>query len=109
MKIAHMYTNIMYEFQNSTCKTVGEKPWTKLCPQTEGRMDSHGDSSISPSTWLCVLGGKGIKSLQTTISDLLKMVESSPNGWKTLRKGEISCYEQLLVPQCFQKTCTADM
>ena len=28
----------------------------------------------------------------------------------TAGKGEIACYEQfLLFPQCFQKTCTADM
>ena len=41
MKIAHaqlhMYTNIMYNFQSSTCKTVGEKLRTKLCPRTDGR------------------------------------------------------------------------
>ena len=41
MKIAHaqhyMYTNIMYKFQSSMCKTVGEKRPTKLCPQTDGR------------------------------------------------------------------------
>ena len=30
----HMYTNIMYKFQSSTCKTVGEKLQTKLSPQT---------------------------------------------------------------------------
>ena len=46
----HTYTNIMYNFQSSTCKTVGEKLLTKLCPQTDGRMnkrtDSHGDSNI---------------------------------------------------------------
>ena len=37
MKIAHaqlhMYTNIMYKYQSSLCKTVGEKLRTKLCPQ----------------------------------------------------------------------------
>ena len=28
----------------------------------------------------------------------------------TVRKGEIACYKQfLLLQQCFQKTCTADM
>ena len=44
MKIAqiHMYTNIMYKFQNSMCKTVGEKLRTKLCPRT----DSHGDTPL---------------------------------------------------------------
>ena len=31
----HMYTNIMYKFQSSTCKTVGEKLQTKLCPWTD--------------------------------------------------------------------------
>ena len=50
MKIAlaqlHMYTNIMYKFQSSTCKTVGEKLRTKL--STDRRTDSHGDSSIPP-------------------------------------------------------------
>ena len=43
MKIAHaqlhMYTNIMYKFQSSTCKTVGEKLLTKLCPQKDGWTD----------------------------------------------------------------------
>ena len=43
MKIAHaqlhMYTNIMNKFQSSTCKTVGEKLWTKLCPRTDRCMD----------------------------------------------------------------------
>ena len=44
-----------------------------------------------------------------TISNLIKMAESSPKGQKTLEKGEIAHYEQfLLFPQCFQKTCTAD-
>ena len=41
MKIAHaqlhMYTNIMYKFQSSMCKTVGEKLQTKLCPQADGQ------------------------------------------------------------------------
>ena len=40
MKIAHaklhMYKNIRYKFQSSTCKTVGEKLQTKLCPRTDG-------------------------------------------------------------------------
>ena len=59
MKIAHaqlhMYTNIMYKFQSSTCKTVGEKLHTKLCPWT----DSHGDSSIPPPPLRCGGGGEG--------------------------------------------------
>ena len=41
MKIAnaqlHMYTYIMYKFQSSTYKTVGEKLRTNLCPRTDGR------------------------------------------------------------------------
>ena len=45
MKIAyaqlHMYTNIMYKFQNSTCKTVGENLQTKLCPRTDRWMDGQ--------------------------------------------------------------------
>ena len=53
----HMYTNIMYKFQSSTCKTVGEKLRTKLCPQTDRQTDSHGDSSIPP---LHFVGGGGI-------------------------------------------------
>ena len=50
------------------------------------------------------------KSLQRTISNLMKMAESSPKRVEnTLEKGEIARYEQfLLFPQCFQKTCTAD-
>ena len=43
MKIAyaqlHIHTNIMYKFQSSTWKTVGEKLQTKLCPQTDGQTD----------------------------------------------------------------------
>ena len=68
MKIAHaqlhMCTNITYKFQGSTCKTVGEKLRTKLCPRTDGwtgnQTDSHGDSSITPPP-RCG-GGGGIKS-----------------------------------------------
>ena len=41
-----------------------------------------------------------------TISNLTKMAESYPNGWKTVGKGEIAHHEQfLLFPQCFQKVC----
>ena len=44
------------------------------------------------------------------ISNWMKMAESSKTGRKHCGKGEIACYEQfLLFPQCFQKTCTADM
>ena len=43
MKIAHaqlhMYTNIMYKFQSSACKTVEEKLQTKLCLWTDWRTD----------------------------------------------------------------------
>ena len=39
----------------------------------------------------------------------MKMVECSPRVENTLGKGEIARYEQFLpLPQCFQKTCTAD-
>ena len=39
----HIYTNIMYKFQSSTgtCKTVGEKLWTKLCPRTDRQTNGH--------------------------------------------------------------------
>ena len=39
------------------------------------------------------------------------MAESFPIGFKNiLGKGEIARYEQfLLIPQCFQKTCTQDI
>ena len=45
------------------------------------------------------------KSLQTTISSLMKMVESSLNRWEnTAGKGEITRYEQfLLLPAVFSK------
>ena len=35
----HMYTNIVYKFQSSTFKTVGEKLQTILCPWTDGQTD----------------------------------------------------------------------
>ena len=50
------------------------------------------------------------KSLQTTISNVMKVAKSSLK-WveKTVGKGENARYEQfLLFPQCFQKTYTAD-
>ena len=50
------------------------------------------------------------KSLQTTISNLMKN-ERKLTKWveNAVGKGEIARYEQfLLFPQCFQKTCTAD-
>ena len=37
----HMYKNIMYKFQTSTCKTVGEKHRTKLCPRADGGTDGR--------------------------------------------------------------------
>ena len=51
------------------------------------------------------------KSLQTTISNLLKMAKSSPNGVENpVGKGEHASYKQFLrFPQSFQKTCIADM
>ena len=49
----HMYINIMYKFQRSTCKTVGVKALDKIVSM-DRRMDSHCNFSISPSTLLCV-------------------------------------------------------
>ena len=50
MKIAHaqlhMYTNIMYKFPSSTCKTVGEKLLINLCPQTDKQMDGRTATAI---------------------------------------------------------------
>ena len=48
--------------------------------------------------------------LQTTISNLMKMVESSSKRVEnSVGKEEIARYEQfLLFPHCFQKTATAD-
>ena len=45
-----------------------------------------------------------------TISNLIKMVESSPKSVEnTVGKGEIDGHKQfLLFPQCFQKTCISD-
>ena len=58
MKIAHaqlhMYTNIMYKFQNNICKTVGEKLRTKLCPWTDGRTAMA--IPVYPPTLRCVGG-----------------------------------------------------
>ena len=51
------------------------------------------------------------KSLQTIISNLMKVAEHSPTWFakqveNTVGKGEIARYEQfLLFPQCFQKNC----
>ena len=48
--------------------------------------------------------------LQTTISKLMKMAESTLKKVEnTVGKGEIARYKQFLFfPQCFQKTCNAD-
>ena len=50
------------------------------------------------------------QSLQTTISNLMKMEESSQDEEKNaVEKREIARYDQfLLFLQCFQKACTAD-
>ena len=57
-----------------------------------------------------ILNSSKRKSLQMTISSLVKMAGSFPIGQKTLvGKGEIARYEQfLLFPKHFQKTFTAD-
>ena len=49
-------------------------------------------------------------SLQTTISNLMKMAESSLKLVEnTVGKGKVACYEQfLLFPQSFRKICTAN-
>ena len=48
------------------------------------------------------------KSSQTTISNLMKMVGSSPNWKKTLGQEEIALCEQfLLFTLCFQKICNS--
>ena len=52
------------------------------------------------------LFGRGLKSLQKTILNLMKTVERVEN---TVGKGGIAHYEQfLLFPQSFQKICSAD-
>ena len=52
--------------------------------------------------------------LKEFAGDHLKFDENGRMFYKqvenTVEKGEIACYKQfLLFPQCFQKTCTADM
>ena len=51
MKIAlallNMYPNIMYKFQSSMCKTVGEKLLAKLCPRTDEWTDRQMDMKIT--------------------------------------------------------------
>ena len=55
MKIAHaqldMYTNIMYKFQSSTCKTVREELRTKLCPRTDRQTDRQTDGRTDRQPW----------------------------------------------------------
>ena len=84
MKIAqaqlHMYTNIMYKFQSSSCKTVGENLGTKLCPWTDRRMDSHGDSSTPPSTSLW----GGIIILQADIMGIFDTLKIYTNSYVLL-------------------------
>ena len=69
----HMYTNIMYKFQSSTCKTVGEKLRTKFIPPT----DSHCNSSIPPST---SLGGDIITSI-FSFPTIFSNACYTLNGW----------------------------
>ena len=69
MKIAHaqldMYTNIMYKFQSSTCKTVGEKLQTKIVSteQIDKWMDGQTDrwtaTALFQYTPLNFMGGGG--------------------------------------------------
>ena len=60
-----MYTNIMYNFQSSTCKTVGEKPRTKFCPRT--------DMAIPVNPLHFVVGG---------IHIVLPLMRNHNNIWK---------------------------
>ena len=50
-----------------------------------------------------------LKKLQITVSNLTKMVESSPDKVENAVEKDVALYEQfLLFPLSFQKTCTAD-
>ena len=73
----HMCTNIMYKFQSSTCKTVGEKLRTKLCPQTDGQTDRQTDGQpwrfqYTPPPLRCG-GGGGIKITSINSNNLPKL------------------------------------
>ena len=47
--------------------------------------------------------------LQTTTLNLMKMVQSSPNGWKTQwEKEKLLITSNISFSQCFEKACTAD-
>ena len=53
-------------------------------------------------------------NLKEFAEDNFKFDENGGNFYKraenTEEKGEFACYEQFLIlPQCFQRTCTADM
>ena len=120
----------MYKFQSSTCKTVGEKLRTKLCPRT----DINGDFSIPPSTSLCGINTTFKESSLCSESSQNISFNSLPNDkildWSKLKafaddtinvtqkfkfvlgrvenivgKGENAAHcHFLLFPQCFQKT-----
>ena len=49
-----MYISVMYKFQSSTCKTVGEKLRTKLCPRTDGRADRRTDRRTDGRTAMAI-------------------------------------------------------
>ena len=58
-----------------------------------------------------ILDSSKLKEVADDNFELMKMAEKSPK-WveNTVGKGEIARFEQfLLFPQCFKKTCTADM
>ena len=69
MKIAHaqlnMYTNIMYKFQSSACKTLGEKLRTKLCPRTDRQTDGQTAMAIPVYPPPLHYGGYNEKYLHT--------------------------------------------
>ena len=72
MKIAqgqlHMYTNIMFKFQSSMCKTVGEKLLTKLCPWTDKRTAMAIPVYPPP---LCCGGGKITVQRETILTPIV--------------------------------------
>ena len=100
----HMYTNIMYKFQSSTCKTLGEKLQTKLCPWKDGRTAMAIPVYPPP---LCFGGyNNDIMSTIWTKWEYSYLIKSK----NFLGKREIAHYEQfLLIPQCFQKLSVVDV
>ena len=89
-----MHTNIMYKFQSSTCKTVGEKLGAKLFPLTEGRTDVHEQLHIHTNILY-----KFQSSMCRTVGEKLRTKFGPRTDGRTDREGRTDSHRGYSIPR----------